>query len=204
MHGGGADLVTVFIEQIRRGRVVCGIVDTDRCSPISQAFTKRDAMRRIAAEMNWPLAFGFSPPCREAENCVPMNLIMEIQSGQTNASNGHFLQIAEKEIADRQDCTTAFWLFVDLKEGLSPDNLSKLANANDRAWLEEKLELIDLDINQRPLLGYGTKVFDQIAVHGHHLAALRSLTRQNHWRTVFSEFMDLLVWIFAGGRRIAT
>lgn len=204
MHGGGADLIGVFVEQIRRGRIVCGIVDTDRLSPASQAFTKRDAMRRIAAEMDWSFAFGFSPPCREAENCLPMNLIMDVQSGQANSSNTHFLRIAEREIAAAHDCTAAFWLFVDLKEGVSLGTISKLASVDDRSWLEAKLTLINFDLNQSSLQGYGAKVFDQLAAHGHHLSALRSLTRQSQWRAVFADFMESLVWIFAGGRRVAT
>ena len=49
-----------------------------------------------------------------------------------------------------------------------------------------------------------TKVFDQLASNGEHLAQLRSLTRSRAWRDIFFEFIDFLVWIFAGGRRIAT
>jgi len=204
MHGGGADLTTVFVEQIKRGRIVCGIVDTDRNSPISQAFTKRDAMRRIADEMNWPLAFAISPPCREAENCLPMGLIMDIQSGRSNGSNPHFLQISDKEIENKHDCCATFWLFVDLKEGISVETLAKVVNVEERAWLDAKLELIGLDISKYPLQGYGMKIFDQMATHGQHVADLRTLTRQNDWRTIFADFLNYLVWIFAGGRRIAT
>jgi hypothetical protein len=204
MHGGGADLITVFEEQIKRERIVCGIVDTDRYSPDSGTAPKLESLKRIANQLNWPLAFAISPPCREAENCLPMELMMSVQSGKTNGDNKYYLRVSEHEIACGQDSCRAFWLFVDLKEGLNNETLAKISEAKDQAWLKEKLAIAGIDIEKESISGFGSRVFDQLAAHGQHLAQLRSLTRCHAWRDVFSEFVDLLVWIFAGGRRIAT
>jgi hypothetical protein len=204
MHGGGDDTKTVFIEQIRNRRIVCGVVDTDRFSAMSQAFTKRDAMRRIARAMNWPFAFAFSPPCREAENCLPMTLVMSLKSGQSNSSNKDFLEIFEAELAMGHQCEASFWLFVDLKEGVSSKSIGKMTNEDDRRWIQDKLSLIGLSLDHQDLQGYGDKVFDQIESDGHYLSELRMHTRRNDWRAIFADFMEELLWIFAGGRKVVT
>lgn len=204
MHGGGADLGAVFVEQIRRERIVCGIVDTDRCSPDSSSAPKLEALRRISEQMNWPLAFSISPPCREAENCLPIEFMMSLQSGTTNPANHHFIKIADHEVSQDHDCKRSFWLFVDLKEGLSKETFGKLSNPKDRDWIEEKLAIIGFDLEKDSLSGFGSKVFDQIAARSHHLADLRRTTRCNAWRDIFFEFIDYLLWIFAGGRRVVT
>jgi hypothetical protein len=204
MHGGGADLGAVFVEQIQRERIVCGIVDTDRCSPDSSSAPKLEALRRISEQMNWPLAFAISPPCREAENCLPMDLMMSLQSGTTNASNHLYIKIADHEASQKEDCKRAFWLFVDLKEGFSKETIGKLTNPKDRDWVAEKLQAMGLDIEKQSVAGFGSKVFDQLAAHSIHLADLRRATRCNAWRDIFFEFVDYLLWIFAGGRRVVT
>jgi hypothetical protein len=71
-------------------------------------------------------------------------------------------------------------------EGISAETLSKVANADDRLWLEEKLKFIGLDISK------------QIAAQGKHSAELRSLTRQNDWRAVFFRLFDLVAMVFRG------
>jgi hypothetical protein len=204
MHGGGADLATVFIEQIRRKRIVCGIVDTDRYSPDSSSAPKLEALKRARDQMNWSLAFAISPPCREAENCLPMDLMMSLQSGKTNPTNHHYLKAASHETSHGHDCRRSFWLFVDLKEGLSKETLGKLTDPKDRAWVSEKLTTLGIDVENESLSGFGSKVFDQIAANNQHLAELRRATRCNSWREIFFEFIDYLLWIFAGGRRIVT
>ncbi|WP_316187900.1 MULTISPECIES: hypothetical protein [unclassified Bradyrhizobium] len=204
MHGGGADLKAVFVEQIKNRRIVCGIVDTDQHSPLSNSCSKRDSMVRIAGAMDWPLAFALSPPCREAENCLPMQVVMGLQSGQLNSSNKHFIEIFDAERSLGQEGVTSFWLFVDLKAGISEEILSNIPNGYDRDWLETKLRLIGFDIGQLSIQGYGDKIFDQIASNGRHLSDLRTHTRKSDWRAIFADFMEQLLWIFAGGRRIAT
>jgi hypothetical protein len=204
MHGGGADIGAVFVEQIRRQRIVCGIVDTDRSSPDSTSMTKLDALGRIARQMNWPLAFAATPPCREAENCLPIDLMMSLQSGKTNPSNSHYLKIADHEASEGYDISRSFWLFVDLKEGLNKESINKLTDPKDREWLSEKLTTIGIDIELETLSGFGSKVFDQLATHNQHIAELRRTTRCTAWREIFSEFLDFLLWIFVGGRRVVT
>jgi len=129
---------------------------------------------------------------------------MSLQSGATNPSNHVFLNIATYEEDRDQDCKRSFWLFVDLKEGLTVDRVKKLTNPNERDWIAEKLAIAGIDIESESITGFGSKVFDQIASHNQHLADLRRTTRCKAWREVFFQFLDYLLWIFAGGRRIVT
>src|SRR5713226_320841 len=159
MHGGGADLATVFVEQIRRKRIVCGIVDSDRYSPDSGSASKLEALRRLADQLAWPFAFAISPPCREAENCIPMELMMSLQCGKSNTANHQYLKIADHEKQQQHDCKRSFWLFVDLKQGLSEKTVHKLTDARDKAWVTEKLGILGLELTTVSIHGFGDKVF---------------------------------------------
>ncbi|QQN64759.1 hypothetical protein JIR23_02745 [Bradyrhizobium diazoefficiens] len=204
MHGGGSDLPTVFIEQINQRRVVCAIVDTDRLAPSSEPVAKLEKLGRIATEMNWPCAFSSAPPCREAENCLPMDVVFQLESGISNPSKDHYLSLAEEEGKLGHDVRQSFWLYADLKEGICPANAAKIGNDADRAWLRAKLAVINIDIEVHSLSGFGNRVFDQMAAHGQSWSILRQATRTNSWREIFDEFVAFLVWVFAGGRKVVT
>jgi hypothetical protein len=48
MHGGGNDIGAVFVSQIKGERIVCGIVDSDRSSPIHPDSPKLRALLKIS------------------------------------------------------------------------------------------------------------------------------------------------------------
>jgi hypothetical protein len=204
MHGGGNDIGAVFVSQIKGERIVCGIVDSDRSSPIHPDSPKLRALLKISNSMKWPLAFAISPPCREAENCLPMDLLMSLQCGEQNPANQFFLKVSKEERSQGHDRTHSYWLFADLKLGIDADRVAKISDQNEKDWVLQKVRLGALDLNISSVAGYGHKVFDQLAVHGEHLSRLRRLTRHPSWREIFEAFLDHLVWIFAGGHRIAT
>lgn len=205
MHGGGADLTAVFDAQISRKRIVCGVVDTDRYSPISASKAKFTSLTKIAEKRAWPFAFSASPPCREAENCVPMEVMLGLPSGQGNADREVYLNIAKQEEALKINCMEGFWLFVDLKDGIDPERSAKITDPAERDWIDVKLSVVTKKLETARIAGFGDKVFDQIADSNELLAELRRATRCKEWRNVFVEFLDFLLWIFAGGRRsIAT
>jgi hypothetical protein len=130
--------------------------------------------------------------------------MMSLECGQKNPANGFHQKLAAEERFQKHSVHHSYWLFADLKLGLDIRTVEKISNQTEKDWVLEKIRLAALDLNTASVAGYGHKVFDQIADHGQHLGDLRRLTRHPSWREIFEEFLDHLVWIFAGGHRIAT
>ena len=201
-HGGGTSFPKIFAHEINERRIVCGIVDSDRNSPLS-GNTKLAALISARDALSWPFGFASSPPCREAENIVPFSLIMTLPSGQGNASNSKLLQINQAEVSARQAIETYFWLFFDFKEGVKTEKFKKL-NETDRAWIELKLRLARIDPYSQELLGYGDKIVSQLWNENRFLSELRRLTHHDLWRRVFALFIDEILWPFAASAKIIT
>jgi hypothetical protein len=201
-HGGGADLPKVFSRLVAERKVICSVIDGDRSSPLSSE-TKRRRIQRIKEEAGWPLAFALSPPCREVENMLPMTLVFGLSSGFRNASNSVLLKIQEQEVARRHSANEYYWLFFDVKGGLSLTKLSGLAPL-ERNWIEEKLALAGFDATKRNLSGYGDNVMRQLFEGNNRAKELRRMTRQQSWRVCFSVFVEELIWPLAASPRVIT
>lgn len=201
-HGGGENLPKVFEHEINEWRIVFGIVDSDKNSPLTSN-RKLLALRSVAERRAWPLAFVGSPPCREAENIVPFAVVMTLPSGNRNSSNRILSQVARSEAVAGHASEERYLLFFDLKEGLIVEKFSKLPE-EERAWIEGKLNLAGVDPYNQGLTGYGDKLIRQIFEQNEFASELRRMTQQNSWRTVFASFIETLVWPFAAGARIIT
>ena len=203
VHGGGADLATVFERQIDYQKIVCALIDSDRNAPSADECPKLARLEKLSRDKQWPLAFAFSPPCREAENCLPPDLVMTLPSGVGNKSNEVLIAIADRETAAGVHGSEAFWLFFDLKEGLTTEKIRRLTRQAEIDWIATKLSYVGLTIDNVSIGGYGERLFDQLA-NGPHLAALRALTRENRWREVFASFLEQIIWVLVGGKRVVT
>jgi hypothetical protein len=201
-HGGGGDLVMVFKHKMDERRIVCTVFDSDRNAPAS-GNGKLAVLIEAKEDLRWPLGFPVSPPCREAENIVPMELVMTLPSGVRNAANSIHLNINKHELAQGHPLEEHFWLFFDLKEGIKPDKFGRLA-PDERIWIEAKLRLDGIDPTVQKVEGYGNNIIRQIVAEHKFVGELRKLTRRTTWRRVFSPFLEELVWVLAATTRVMT
>jgi hypothetical protein len=204
-HGGGDELANVMPKLIEQKKIICAIVDSDKNSPYCPASLKYRKIRSLIDASDWPLNFVLSPPCREAENCLPLSLVLSLPCGVGNAANGLLLAIDTEEQAKGHDRDERFWLFFDVKDGVTRSRFFEAVQHDEgRNWFDAKIQLIGLTPNATEISGYGSRLFDQLAADGRYIAEFRRLTRQSDWRETFADFIDDFVWIFAGGRRVAT
>jgi hypothetical protein len=201
-HGEGYDLPKVLTRLIQDGRIVFAVVDSDRYAPCSKEL-KVAQLSKISDELNWSLSFSSTPACREIENMIPMNIVLKLPSAVGNSANKIHLAIEEAESALALSDHELFWLYCDLKEGLHPDKLSKLA-VDEREWICTKLNFAGIDPKERAISGYGEKVVKQLFADGRLLGELRDLTRHRSWRNVFSSFFEDLAWVFIATPRTRT
>jgi hypothetical protein len=113
------------------------------------------------------------------------------------------LKVSQEEIANGHPLEDQFWLFFDVKEGLTPQKFARLSK-KDQAWIISKVQLADIDPSEHAVSGYGDKVLSQVFAENRFKSELWKETRHQNWRGVFSSFLDELVWVFLAGRKIIT
>lgn len=196
-HGGGSSVRQVLSHLVTQGRIVCTVIDSDRVTPLSAEGQKVIDIKNDIAKVGWPLAMILCPPCRELENLIPMEVIMQVPSGISSSGNSVLLDIAEAEEKYGHDYSDRFWLFFDCKLGLEETDLVRFSQA-ERAWINGKLNLVGIDVNSAwSIEGYGDKVINQIKVDNAHRASLRSAVREKIWCEGFGVFVERLAWMFA-------
>jgi hypothetical protein len=201
-HGGGTSLEMEFRRFSEDRRVFGAVVDSDRDSPLSENVKLRRLVS-IKSDSGWPLCFPTSPPCREAENIIPMGLAMIFPSGVANASNRVLLAIADAEIRNGHAPDQQFWLFFDIKQGLTSGQIERM-RANDKGWIVSKMQLINIQTDRVILRGYGDRMLAQLNAENRFLGELRKLTRERRWSDVFTDFLNEMIWVFLAGPRIRT
>jgi hypothetical protein len=201
-HGGGADLSREFVRLMRARRIVYATIDSDADSPYSPN-SKLQALAREAAQERWPLGFSMSPPCREAENLVPMEIVMGLQSGFRNPTNQIMLEVERLERGAGERPEHYYWLFFDLKLGLTSQRFRELS-PNDGPWVLAKLQLAKCDPNAQDVGGYGERVVPQLFAANRMQSDLRNKTRQHDWRDVFAAFLDGILWPMIAARKVVT
>jgi hypothetical protein len=201
-HGGGADLPKVLGHLVGEFKIVCAVVDSDRPSPMSNG-VKFAQLTRIQRDSGWPFCFVSSPPCHESENIVPMSLVMSLPSGVRNRTNAVLLEIEGQEKRRGHALDHRYWLFFDVKEGLTADKFGKM-EFSDKKWISSKLELAKIDPFERNIEGYGDNIVRQIFSENRFQSELRKLTRHHDWQNIFSSFLEDFVWILAASKRVVT
>ncbi|MGJ5041883.1 MULTISPECIES: hypothetical protein [unclassified Bradyrhizobium] len=201
-HGGGDDLPKVMEHLIVERRIVCAVVDSDKSAPIS--FNKKmHRLSKVSDGFSWPLCFLLTPPAREAESLVPLAIVAQLPCGKGSVTNGVHLNIAAAEKVGGHASTDAFWLYFDLKEGVSVEKVNRLNDA-ERDWLTGKLSLVGIDPAHVSIPGYGENIIKQLFESNRLLGEYRDAVQHRSWRDVFDHFISEMVWIFAGAPRVRT
>jgi hypothetical protein len=201
-HGGGDDLPKVFAKLATDRRIVCAAVDSDKNCPQS-ANPKIGKLLRLGAELNWPFALAISPPCREAENLIPMEIVMALPSGFRNATNQLMLDITKAEANNGDPVENQYWLHFDTKLGLRVEKLKEMSPA-EQQWISGKLRFANCDPTLQAVDGYGDRVLFQLLAENRFMKDFRTATRHENWRRTFSAFLDEFIWLFLCGQKIVT
>jgi hypothetical protein len=201
-HGGGADLSREFGRLMRGHRIVCAPIDSDADSPFSHN-SNLLALLRVKVQTKWPLGFAISPPCREVENLLPMEVVMGLQSGFRSPTNKIMLDISRAERAAGHRSDHRYWLFFDTKLGLTVRRFHELSPEN-QAWVLAKMQLANCDPASQEISGYGERIVAQIFAKNSFQSDLRSKTRQKDWQGLFAAFLDEMLWLLLAARKIVT
>jgi hypothetical protein len=201
-HGGGDDLPKVFDHLIQNHRVVCATVDSDKDSP-SSTNQKLEKLLRMKQITNWPFGIVTSPPCRETENLIPMDIVMDLPSGFRNATNQLMLDVVKAEAGNGDPLENRYWLYFDTKLGLRTERFRRLAKL-DEQWILGKLQHTTIDPTTRDIGGYGERIISQLFAESKYIKDFRTATRHQNWRYVFGTFLDQIVWLFVAGEKIVT
>ncbi|MEA2834014.1 MAG: hypothetical protein QOG66_2216 [Methylobacteriaceae bacterium] len=199
-HGGGSSTKDVFEAKIEERRIVCGIIDTDRRSPMGHFDRKRNQFEHLC--LTWPLAFAFFTPCREAENVIPPDIVFQLQCAAGSQTPTVLFRVQGWEAISGKPMQEALWLYFDVKLGWSHETLESMDEA-EVAWAEEHLAAAGLRPPWR-LHGFGETVIDQLCRNGQFLAALRSAVRRAEWLTVFGSFFERMLWLFVCAHPLKT
>jgi hypothetical protein len=201
MHGGGDRLPAVFQSKITEKRVLCVVVDSDCEAPRSSPGAKVKQLRAIATELNWAHANVVALQCREVENLIPLDLVQRMGSAQERASAIAVLRaVAEKEQRAQVEPGDRYWLYFDIKNGVTPGSLKKLAES-ELAWVEKKLSMVGLKPDSATIDGFGDRVIRQLLSSNALCAELVKEIGKRSWTDTFAESFEELLWMCVGRTR---
>lgn len=204
-HGGGGDILDVFSHLADENRIVVAVVDSDRATPRTAANPKLSRLTTIRNRKDSPLVHAFSPPCRELENIIPVEVLTNIQSAEGNAAN-QFLST----VADREDCSIEDKLhyYFDIKNGILHGKIASL-RAEEKEWILGKMILGGIDFIEGQdkdwtyVVGYGDRVVDQILRSDKLLKLLSGELQSATWKALFESFFSDLSSFFVSAGRLA-
>ena len=203
-HGAGDRLSAVFEAKIAERRVACAIIDTDYDAPRTQAPAKAQQLRAIAQGLKWPHFTVTVLPCREAENLIPLDVVVLLPSAVERQETVNILQSIEA-LEDRKELPASdrFWLHFDIKQGMNATRVKKL-NAEDRAWIEARLDMAGLDLSKASILGFGERVITQLLESNQACAEIRNAVSTKRWRESFAASFSELMWMCLAPRKKIT
>ena len=203
-HGGGSSLLTIFRMRVKDQRIVAAIFDSDMKHPDPKAYDKANEFSGIQAAAKWPFCFWFTPPCHEVENIIPLDVIRVTKYLDQCGSLETLLKISDIEKENGELLNNRFWLFFDTKKGLNPDIYEKLPSEAAKNWVREKMELCGLDPSADVLVGFGERIVPILMAEKYAVANLGEEIKRKAWLDVFREFLEDIMWVLAGGKRIYT
>jgi hypothetical protein len=132
-----------------------------------------------------------------------MEIIMGLPSGFRNPTNQLMLDVARGEVNNGDSAENQYWLHFDTKLGLRVEKFNAMSVAEQR-WISGKLQLANCDPTQQALDGYGDRIIFQLLADNKFMKDFRTATRHPHWRSVFSAFLDEIIWFFLCGQKVVT
>lgn len=202
-HGGGDDIVAVLDDMLDKRRVLVAIVDSDKDSPLTSRNSKLSKASTVITRSAWPLAFAVSPPCREAENIVPLDVMLHLPSAIECDLAPVLLEVTAREDDQAWPYDDRIHHYVDLKLGISQSRLARLEQ-QDRDWLIEKCGGLLPTGDDWSISGFGDRVIQQIIAEGKHIAQLREKIKERGWTDAFLRFFEHISWYFISSRRLIT
>ena len=136
IHGGGGDdIPSVFGIELKNGKALCCIVDSDFGFPSSPKSSKFHKISTAVKDADWKFAVVMVLPCREVENLIPISVIHSLQCAtERRATVKMLLAIELHEQRSGISPNEAFWLYFDAKHGLTFEGIEKLPEA-ERDWI---------------------------------------------------------------------
>ena len=203
VHGGGASIVDGLVEALDARNVGICVLDTDRRSPFSDVCAVTKKAINTSAKSDWPLFVVVPLPCHELENVIPHEVIMMMQSSIGCKWNSMVSRIKEWESKGSKREVEAFWLFFDVKEGLSSDEILSLSK-DGREWIGQRLNVAGAFSGEWRYSGYGSSVVPQLLEDNRALDEIRKRIREPTWWKVFGEVFSDIVWFGAASKRLNT
>ncbi len=182
---------------VHQKKLIVTLVDSDKNSPTSTETKKIDRLEKVVKDNNWKLSFVYSSPCREVENFIPLNTLLNLPCGHACGANEVFLNLEKQEEGTRE----TLYMFFDLKLGW--DGVGEKMTDEERKWIKSKLALAG-KLDGMPVPGYGEKIIKQIKADGAHITTLRQHLVQRSWSDLFLSFFEGLWWYFIAAPQIRT
>ncbi|WEK05364.1 MAG: hypothetical protein P0Y65_03655 [Candidatus Devosia phytovorans] len=203
LHGGGADTPKVLTNALSEKRIVVTLVDSDRDCPTGPKSETLKKVEKICDDSEWVLAKSGTPPCREIENLIPIDILTALQCGVGHASNAILINIDNAEHNNGTTSADRHWNYFDLKKGQSSNQILK-TNDECRQWITGKIALaLDTD-NDWEVPGYGDNIVSQLRSNGVRIAEFRRAMSTSHWNEKFGAFFSFIAWFFVGAQRLIT
>lgn len=204
MHGGGDDISSVFEMEIKKGRVLCCIVDSDCGFPGAPKSPKVHKIAGAVAAHDWKFALVKVLPCREIENLIPISVLHSLPCAiERYATVKVLLAIEQHEQLSGAAVDGGFWLYFDAKQGLVLDSAEELPEA-ERSWITGKLRKAGIQDGQLPILGFGLRIVEQLLRSPKHLAEFNQKLKEANMRGFFIECFQEIVWLGAAPVRSFT
>lgn len=203
VHGGGTTTPDVLINLISDRRVICTIADADKDCPSSQKCDTLKKLEKRNEKSKWLLSRVFAPPCRELENVIPLEIVIQVNSALGNDTNSIALDIQEKEISTGVNSSDHFWSYFDIKRGMSSETINDL-DVDSAKWLKSKISTVLDSASGWKMPGFGDAVISQIRENDALTAELRRHFSTKFWRDKFWGFFSFLAWFFVSTPRRIT
>jgi hypothetical protein len=140
-HGGGTSTLKRLRKALEAKELGTCVVDTDRITPFSKFSEMVKEATDLSSESGWPLFVVLPLPCHEVENLIPHDVLALLECARESELESLALKIFDLERRERWPCEVSFWLFVDLKNGLSSDKVATL-DATESKWIYERMAAV--------------------------------------------------------------
>lgn len=200
LHGGGADIAACFRIEVPNQRVIVSVVDSDKVASCDTSSTTKRHLDREAERQTF-IGTICETPCKEAENYIPLNILINHARKicPSYTSFGELIYLVEnQEINGASDC---LWLYFDVKRGVEGDKLSSIRNPEVSEWLRNKYQRRDGDFSGFEIPGFGDSILRQFLNCGEAIRDFTEFLKTQYWNVNFSGFFDLLYWYFAADKK---
>lgn len=204
-HGGGDDMPGLFQAEIDDRRITVCVADSDRKFPRA---TISDKCRKLAKKLRnsaGSIVHYVELPCHEAENMIPLSSLFELPLPPEHISTLKILQQIEKKESDSQiPIADRLKLYFDFKNGILPEKILELRGTNQRRYLQEKFELIGIDITKQAIPGLGDHLTRRLMEEGRAISDFcHNIFSCPYWKDVFSDALSNLLYFLIGSSKRA-